>query len=69
MLQTVYQETLARREQLARNHQQDAQAQNELAISLHSSLESLLQGNMIKLFQDVETFDASLVRVPRRTGM
>lgn len=42
-------------------HRQNSLAQIEIASSLRSSFESLLQGDMVRLFQDMETFDISLV--------
>lgn len=57
----VHEETLERSAQLAQAHQKDAFAHTELVSSLHSSLESLLQGDMVRLFQDVGTFDTLLV--------
>lgn len=61
VLRDVHEETLTRSEQLVQAHRQDTQAQNELASSARSSLESFLYGDMVKLLQDVGTFDSSLV--------
>jgi hypothetical protein len=50
-------------------HEQNVEKQNELALSLQSRLESLVQGDVARLSQNVETFDASLVseRLPTVT--
>lgn len=58
-------ETLERKAQSTQAHRQDTLAQNDLAVSLRSSLESLIQGDMARLFRDVGTFDALLVSFPR----
>lgn len=57
----THEETLGRSAQFAKAHQQDTLAQTQLVSSLHSSLESLLQGDLVSLFQNVGTFDASIV--------
>lgn len=57
----AHEETLRRSEQLAKTHQQDTLEQTQLESALHSSLESLLQGDLVRLFQDVRDFDVSIV--------
>ncbi|ODM17347.1 hypothetical protein SI65_07022 [Aspergillus cristatus] len=59
-LRAVHVETLARSEQLMQVHRQDSHAQIEIASSLRSSLESLLQGDMVRLSQEMGTFDTSV---------
>lgn len=44
-------------------HRQDSHTQIEIASSLRSSLESLLQGDMVRLSREMETFDTSLVSI------
>ncbi|KAF5866630.1 hypothetical protein ETB97_010724 [Aspergillus alliaceus] len=53
-------EVLSRNEQITLAHQQNAMSHNELALSLRSKLESLVQEDMARLFHNVEAFDASL---------
>jgi hypothetical protein len=69
MLQAVYDEALAREAQSVHAYEQNVEKQNELALSLQSRLESLVQGDVARLSQNVETFDASLVseRLPTVT--
>lgn len=44
-------------------HRQDSHAQVEIASSLRSSLESLVQGDLVRLSREMETFDTSLVSI------
>jgi hypothetical protein len=64
MLQAVYDESLTREAHSVHAHEQNVAKQNELALSLQSRLESLVQDDVARLFQNVETFDASLVSEP-----
>lgn len=64
ILQSVHEEILTRNERIVDAHQRDALASYELTSSLRSSLESLLGGDMASLSQNMENFDASLVRYP-----
>jgi hypothetical protein len=52
---------LSRSEEIALTQQRNAVAHNELALSLQSKLQSIIQTDISKLVQDVGTFDASLV--------
>ncbi|KAF4229579.1 hypothetical protein CNMCM6805_001255 [Aspergillus fumigatiaffinis] len=69
MLQAVYDEALAREAQSVHAHEQNVEKQNELALSLQSRLESLVQGDVTRLSQNVETFDASLLWLSERLGL
>ena len=62
MLRDMHEDTLTRDEEIAESRQRDARAHSELALSLQSSLDSLVQSDMGRLFQSVAGFDASLVR-------
>lgn len=64
MLRAVYDDSLTREAQSVHAHEKNVEKQNELALSLQSRLESLVQGDVARLFQNVETFDASLVSEP-----
>lgn len=57
----VHVETLERNAQSRQAYRKETQARNDIAISLHSSLESLLQGDMTRLFKEVGAFDTLLV--------
>lgn len=61
----VHVETLERNAQSKQAYRQDTQAQNDLARSLHTTLESLRQGDMARLFQEIGEFDVLLVRFIR----
>ncbi|KAF4153854.1 hypothetical protein CNMCM6069_000198 [Aspergillus lentulus] len=69
MLQAVYDEALTREAQSVHAHEQNVEKQNELALSLQSRLESLVQGDVARLSQNVETFDASLSWLSERLGL
>ncbi|PYI05475.1 hypothetical protein BO78DRAFT_408286 [Aspergillus sclerotiicarbonarius CBS 121057] len=60
VLKSLHDEAMKRSEQMATAQQQNALASNELTLSLQSSLERLLQGDMNKLSHSVENFDSSL---------
>ncbi|KAE8389254.1 hypothetical protein BDV23DRAFT_173281 [Aspergillus alliaceus] len=62
-------EVLSRNEQITLAHQQNAMSHNELALSLRSKLESLVQEDMARLFHNVEAFDASLEWLSGRFGL
>lgn len=57
----VHVETQERHAQSTQAQRQDSLAQSDLAVSLRSSLELLLHGDMARLFQGVGTFDVLLV--------
>jgi DNA repair ATPase RecN len=57
----VLEEVLSRNEQIALAQQKDALSHNELALSVRSTLQSLLQDDMARLSQDVKAFDAFIV--------
>ncbi|OOF98814.1 hypothetical protein ASPCADRAFT_2244 [Aspergillus carbonarius ITEM 5010] len=60
LLKVLHEEAIDRNKKMSSAQQQDALASNELTLSLQSSLERLLQGDMNKLSQGVENFDSSL---------
>lgn len=62
MLRDIHEDTLTRDEKMAESRQRDARAHSELALSLQSSLDSLVQSDMGRISQSVAGFDASLVR-------
>ncbi|PWY83745.1 hypothetical protein BO94DRAFT_519292 [Aspergillus sclerotioniger CBS 115572] len=60
LLKALHDEAIDRNKQMASVQQQDALASKGLALSLQSSLEKLIQGDMNKLSQSVDNFDSSL---------
>lgn len=64
VLQAVHDETITRNEKLMETHKRDALAHQELSLSLHSSLESLLQRDVARFSEGMVGFDALLVSFP-----
>lgn len=64
VLRTAHDETLARNEELRDAHRQDTLVQHELSLSVQSSLESLLQGDMPRISQSIAGFDTLLACIP-----
>lgn len=62
MLQALHDEALGREAQMVDLHQVHSENHHELAVSLQSRLDSLLQHEMARISQKVETVDSSLVR-------
>ncbi|KAL4942608.1 hypothetical protein BDV06DRAFT_235338 [Aspergillus oleicola] len=60
MLQYIHDELQLRSEQIALTQRQNAETQNELALSLQSKLHSIAQDEFKKLTQNVGTLDTSL---------
>ncbi|KAF7594001.1 hypothetical protein BBP40_010398 [Aspergillus hancockii] len=60
---------LSRNGQIALAQQQDAMSHNELALSIRSTLQTLLQDDIAQLSQDIKTFDASIEWLSGRFGL
>ncbi|QMW27368.1 hypothetical protein G4B84_002657, partial [Aspergillus flavus NRRL3357] len=67
--QDLVDEVLSANEQITIAHQQNAISHNELALSLRSKLESVLQDDMARLLHNIEAFDSSLEWLSGRFGL
>ncbi|KAE8376244.1 hypothetical protein BDV26DRAFT_241333 [Aspergillus bertholletiae] len=68
-LQDLLGEVLVRNEQITAAQQQNALSHNDLALSLRSKLESLLQDDMARLFHNIDAFDSSLEWLSSKFGL
>ncbi|KAJ5594944.1 uncharacterized protein N7459_001152 [Penicillium hispanicum] len=62
-LKAAHEETISRALEAFRAHEQNNIAYRDLASDLHSSLESLVDRDLVRVTNGVATFDASLVRL------
>jgi hypothetical protein len=60
-LRAIHEETLSRTAELIDAHQQEAKTNEELALAMRSSLNSLLMQDMSRLSERVENADGALV--------
>ncbi|KAB8219404.1 hypothetical protein BDV33DRAFT_204527 [Aspergillus novoparasiticus] len=67
--QGLVDEVLSANEQITIAHQQNVISHNELASSLRSKLESVLQDDMARLLHNIEAFDSSLEWLSGRFGL
>ncbi|KJK63553.1 hypothetical protein P875_00064994 [Aspergillus parasiticus SU-1] len=67
--QDLVDEVLSANEQITIAHQQNAISHNELALSLRSKLESVLQDDMARLLHNIDAFDSSLEWLSGRFGL
>ncbi|KAJ9200341.1 hypothetical protein DTO164E3_3048 [Paecilomyces variotii] len=59
-LRVTYEEAIAKSAQLARSHQMNAESNQELAVSIQTSLKSLLTEDVVKLSESLEGFGGSM---------
>ena len=67
-LQEVHNEVVRREQETLRAQEQSALVHRDLADALHFSLESLVDTDLTRVFQNVVRFDASLVCIPAFCG-
>lgn len=61
MLQYIHDESLLRSEQIALTQWRNADAQDELALSLRSKLQTIARDDISRLSESMGTLDSSLV--------
>ncbi|KAJ6049746.1 hypothetical protein N7460_002817 [Penicillium canescens] len=68
-LQTVQQDALARNQEATLVQESNAIAHGNLAASLHLSLESLLDSDMVRIYRGMQKFDAAMEWLTSRMNM